>query len=227
MLTDFVNLFYPTVCYACDEPLVKGESQICTYCRGDLPKTNFHINSFQGHEHQFYELQSLRYLLPYLKFVKGGKVQKLLHELKYGGKREISDLMGRWYGQDLKTAGYDGVFDIVLPIPLHRSKLLKRGYNQCEGFAITISASLGAETILHVLKKSTATTTQTNKSRFGRFSNVERVFHVENPELLENKNVLIVDDVLTTGATIRAAVEPILECGVSSLSVATIAIAWK
>ena len=135
MLQEFIALFFPNYCFTCRQSLVRGEQYICTHCRTKLPKTNVHrekanplINRYQG-------FLPIECFLPYLKFKKGGKVQKIMEQLKYEGCPEIGSMLGRWYGSDLADAGFSSYFDLIVPVPLHKSKLRKRGYNQSDYLA--------------------------------------------------------------------------------------------
>ena len=204
MLSDFLGLIFPSVCQTCHNPLLAKEELICTVCRYDFPRSNYHLHPQRVDEAIHYGIPNFGLLLPYLKFVKGGKVQTLLHKLKYGNLPAISSLMGEWFGYDLIEAGFRGRFDMVIPVPLHPSKQKRRGYNQVEGFAQNLAGQLEAEARTDILQRVTATETQTKKSRINRFFNVDEVFHVKPAlgEALNEKRILLVDDVITTGATL-------------------------
>ena len=156
-------------------------------------------------------------------FNKGSKVQHLIHQLKYRGKKEIGVSLGKHYGNELKTAPLFSTASIIVPVPLHSKKLKKRGYNQSETFAQGLAESMRAENPSDVLIRTFASETQTKKSRFARWKNVEEIFKVASPEKITGKHVLLVDDVVTTGATLEACANKILEVPGTKVSVAAIA----
>lgn len=225
MIKDFFSLFFPHVCLTCGNPLNKGMDEICTHCLIELPKTNNHLISIPDFEMKFSGIIDFRHLLVYLFFQKKGIVQKLLHELKYNDKRELGIKLGTWYGKELALEGYSADFDMIIPIPLHKSKFRSRGYNQSEAFGVGLSKSLGIPVNVNGLVRIEASETQTNKSRVERWKNVEGIFAVQVDEEIKNKRVLLVDDVLTTGSTLIAAAIPLFESGVASVSVALLAAA--
>ncbi|MCK6616767.1 MAG: ComF family protein [Cyclobacteriaceae bacterium] len=154
-------------------------------------------------------------------------VQELLHELKYNNRPEIGRMLGRVYGNELAQAGYDRQFDVIIPIPLHEWKIKRRGYNQSEEFAIGLAAALNVAVETTVVKRAVNTETQTRKSRLKRWENVSDVFTVTNPLAVAGKHVLLVDDVITTGATIEACGDVLLKAGCYPLSVVSIAYAGE
>ncbi len=156
-------------------------------------------------------------------FNKGSKVQHLIHQLKYRGKKEIGVSLGNYYGRELKASPLFSSVAIVVPVPLHAKKLKKRGYNQSETFAQGLAESLEVENGMDMLVRTHSSQTQTKKSRFDRWKNVEEIFQVTTPEKLEGKHVLLVDDVVTTGSTLEACANKILEVKDTKVSVATIA----
>src|SRR5690606_25682635 len=130
-------------CYACEESLAKGEAIICTKCRLKLPYTNVHLpNTENILMHRFFGKLPVKHALAYLYFRQYGRVQNLLHALKYRGVQEIGEVLGKWYGLDLKENNYATAFDIIIPVPLHRAKLRKRGYNQASSFAKGLATAL-------------------------------------------------------------------------------------
>lgn len=224
MIKDFFSLFFPHVCLTCGNPLNKGLDEICTQCLIDLPKTNCHLISVPSFAMKFSGLIDVNEVLVYLFFQKKGIVQKLLHELKYNDNRALGIKLGTWYGKELAIKGYTDKFDMIIPVPLHNTKLRSRGYNQSEAFSDGLAKSLDTPVNLSTLIRIAASETQTNKSRLERFKNVEGIFAVQSAEEVRDKNVLLVDDVLTTGSTLIAAAIPLLESG-AEVSVALLAAA--
>jgi ComF family protein len=221
-LNDFIALFFPNICLCCENALPSGVPYICPTCQYNLPKTHNYKTEVPHIEQKLAGSVQFKYLLAYMHFHKKGIVQKLLHELKYNHKDEIGVMLGRWFGHDLLLAGFQDEFDIIVPVPLHPSKLKKRGYNQSEAFAIGLSEVLKAE-VVNALIRNVASETQTRKSRVERQENVASIFEISDVDLVLNKRVLLVDDVLTTGATIISCGNKLIGAGVSTFSVAVIA----
>lgn len=224
-LTDFIALIFPDLCHACGESLVSGEELICTQCIYDLPYTNFHQQADNIVTRQFWGKVKLDATYALLYFNKGGKTQQLIHALKYKNTPLIGNKLGNMAGAQMLQTDHLKTFDAVIPVPLHKSKLRKRGYNQSAGFAEGLAQTLQSEMVADNLIRKVATATQTKKSRFERAANMQDVFAVANPALLENKRVLLVDDVVTTGATLEACATVLLAVPGLKLSIATIAYA--
>jgi ComF family protein len=225
MLKDFFALIYPKICVACGKSLFKNEECICTYCHYHLPKTNFHLQNDNPIEKVFWGRINIHAASSFYSFGKGGKVQHLIHELKYKGQKNIGVTLGKLYGFDLKQSERFNTVDTIIPVPLHANKQRKRGYNQSEFFAQGLSESMSVATDFKTLYRGHESQTQTKKSRFGRWKNVESIFQLNNPEVLKNKHILLVDDVITTGATLEACAQTLLQVPDVKVSVATIAYA--
>ncbi|GAB2460291.1 amidophosphoribosyltransferase [Hymenobacter qilianensis] len=226
-LSDFVTLIFPQVCLACEESLARGEDHICTGCRAQFPYTDYHKlpPSENPLARKFWGKLPVRYSLSYLRFLRRGRVQHLLHQLKYQGQRDIGRVLGRWYGAELADHGLATDFDLIVPVPLHPRKLAKRGYNQSDTFAEGLSLSLEVPWSAATLQRTEYTTSQTQKNRAERWQNVAEVFEVAKPADVADKRILLVDDVLTTGATLEACAAALLAAGCREVSIATIACA--
>lgn len=225
MIKDFISLFFPRVCLACGDPLNKGLDELCVKCLIELPKTNNHLISIPEFEMKFSGIIDIRHVLVYLFFQKKGIVQRLLHELKYNDRRELGIKLGAWYGKELALGTFTNEFDMIIPIPLHKTKMRSRGYNQSEAFGIGLAKPLGIPINVSNLIRIEASETQTNKSRAQRWKNVDGIFAVQQKEVVLGKRLLLVDDVLTTGSTLIAAATPLFEAGAESVSVALLAAA--
>jgi ComF family protein len=225
ILVDFISLLYPKYCFACREGLVKGEETICSRCMLELPRTNYHLD----HENALFKRLNgripLSFAFAFFLFRKGGKVQHLLHALKYSNHPEIGETLGEVYGEELNQANYGDKFSIIIPVPLHSSRKRKRGYNQSEEFAKGLSKSLNIPFSGDALERAVQTETQTRKTKLKRWQNVSEVFHVKQPDRIINQHVLLVDDVITTGSTIEACAQALIDNGCSSVSIASIAYA--
>ncbi len=225
-LADFVGLIFPRLCPACREPLARGEAHLCTGCRAELPYTDFHRLPPGANPlgRRFWGKLPVRHALSYLQFVRHGRVQHLLHGLKYRGQRGVGTALGRLYGAELQAAGFAADFDLVVPVPLHPRKLARRGYNQAEVFAEGLAASL-ALPWAPALRRTAHTATQTRKNRAQRWENVATVFEAADVAAVAGRRILLVDDVLTTGATLEACGAALLAAGALEISIATIACA--
>ncbi|SMO61634.1 ComF family protein [Solitalea koreensis] len=224
-LSDFAALLFPELCQACGNNLFRGEELICTYCLHNLPYTNFHHDPENAVAKQFWGKVHIENAAACFYFRKGGKVQNLLHQLKYKGNKAIGEKIGKIYGHQLKLSNAFKNIDLIIPVPLHQSKLKIRGYNQANSFAQGLSTSMNLEINENVLKKILATETQTRKNRFQRFENVENIFAVDNPEFVKGKHILIADDVVTTGSTLQSCAEVLLNAGCKKVSIVVISYA--
>jgi ComF family protein len=225
ILSDLLWLLFPELCASCDKALNSGEVCLCTYCRYHLPKTNFHLEKENPLVKQFWGKIPVNAAAACYYFSKGEKVQHLVHQLKYQGKKEVGNFVGEAYGTDLRQSELFSSAEIVIPVPLHASKLRKRGFNQSDFFGQGVAKTMNIPFSADALKRNLATETQTRKHRYERFENVDRVFEVGKPELLQGKHVLLVDDVITTGSTLTACAEAILELPGTKVSIVAMAYA--
>ena len=223
ILEDFIALFYPRVCVACHASLIKGEEVLCTSCLVELPKTSYHRFDENPVRNRLAGRLPLQFASAFLKFRKGGLVQRLLHELKYNNRPEVGVRIGHLYGLELADAGMSNSFDVIIPVPLHASRMRKRGYNQSAKFAEGLSDALKITWEESISLRVEATNTQTRKGRADRWNNVKDAFSVVAMDKVAGKRILLVDDVITTGATIEACGHHLVESGCASLSVACIA----
>lgn len=224
-LSDFISLFYPRLCFACNKGLLKHEVVLCTECMYNLPKTHFHLMENNPVSNQFYGKINFNAAASYYYFSKGGKVQHLIHQFKYKGYQEIGLFIGKIYGRELLKSELYGNVDFIVPIPLHHSKAIKRGYNQSEVFAQGLALSMGAIVNTTSLVRIYDSETQTHKNRFDRWENVKEIFKLNNDGSLIGKHVLLVDDVITTGSTLEAAGHVLMQIPGIKISVCSIACA--
>jgi len=216
------RLFYPKVCVLCRLALISKERQICSYCLRKLPKSRW----LNPQENPVYNV--FRGRVPvgnagsFLVFRSGGITRQLLHEIKYKDNRDLAVLMGEMYAEELLQTALPPI-DYIIPVPLHRRKLKQRGYNQSEAFAEGLGVKLSVPVSTDLLQRRAFTQTQTRKSRWERWRNVADVFMVNNPGKLNGKNIILVDDVVTTGATLEACAGALLKAGAQRVDVHTIA----
>jgi ComF family protein len=189
----------------------------------EMPRSDYHIDRENPFYQKFKGRIPLKYVMTLFKFVKGGRVQHVLHALKYKNLPELGNTLGRIYGYDLVQANYKHEFDLIIPVPLHISRKRKRGYNQSEEFGKGLSEMLEIPCSDEFVKRVIKTKTQTRKSRLNRWENVSEVFNVIKPEAIKDKRILLVDDVVTTGATLEACGQVLVGAGCKDLSIACIA----
>ena len=219
-----LNLLFPEVCSGCKTILLKREEVICTQCRHSLPIISHHNTRDGSMKQLFYGKFLVENATAIIKFQKRGITQELLHNLKYKGQQHISSFFGKWLGAELAIhTDYQNI-EMVIPVPLHKQKLKKRGYNQVEGFGFEIAKALQVPYVDTVLTKESKTESQVFKQRFSRFQ-TEEIFKIKHPHLINDKHILLVDDIITTGATLENCALQIFKSKQVKLSIATIAIA--
>jgi len=220
-----LNLFFPKVCEACNDALTDNELVVCTNCRHLLPVTNFHFNNTEAVKKMVYGRVQLEQATALLHFSKKGIVQQLLHNLKYRGHQHISSFLGQWLGAELDTTHTYDTIDVVVPVPLYKTKLRQRGYNQVAGFGKEIAKALNAAYNEDVLIKTKPTKTKVFKGRLSRWNDEDAVFAISEAVSLKGKHILLVDDIITTGATVEACAAQLLKIDNIKLSLVTMAIA--
>lgn len=223
IVTDFISLFFPRYCRGCSEALVRGEELICTKCILEMPRSNYHLDKTNPFFTRINGRIPVKYVMTLFKFVKGSRVQQILHALKYQNQPEIGKLLGRVYGNDLASSGYANEFDLILPVPIHASRRRKRGYNQSDEFGKGLSEMLNIPCSDSILERKSKTETQTKKTKLQRWENVSEVFAIKKAAEIQNKKILLVDDVVTTGATLEACGRVLVDSGCKELSIACIA----
>lgn len=220
---DIFQLFFPDVCLSCKSQLSKNETVICTKCRHDFLLTNSTDKPENIIEKSFYGRVKIEEATALFYFHKKGQIQQLIHELKYRGHQEIGILFGNWLGNELIESNRFKNIDCIVPVPLHRKKFIKRGYNQLTKFGNSLSSILKLPYIENKLSKIETTETQTHKSKIARWKNVKEQFHLTDATFFENKHILLIDDVITTGATIEACSNELLKSKNVKISIAVMA----
>ncbi len=224
LLEDVLQLFYPHLCIACQKENVPTSELFCIQCEVELSPSDMYLHR----ENQctdrlsgsvpFYSGASM------FRFYPHGRIQKIIHSIKYEDRTDIAERLGLRFGRMLKNAPHYRDLHLIIPVPLHPRKQRKRGYNQSEHFALGLGESLRIPVNVKSLVRCKATSTQTKKSREERILNMENAFRIKRP--LKNKNILIVDDVITTGSTIEACASTIRRAmPEAKISFATIALA--
>ncbi|MCI6212279.1 ComF family protein [Bacteroides heparinolyticus] len=224
-LVSFVRLFFPCRCAVCGNALQEGEEGICMKCNMDIPRTNFHLHADNIVERMFWGKIPLVRASSFFYYRKGSDFRNIPHLLKYGGRQDLGKTMGRFMTAELLPVDFFRDIDVILPVPLHPHKQKSRGYNQSECIARGISDVTGISVDTSSLSRKKHTGTQTRKSAYERWVNVDGIFCLHCPERFAGKHVLIVDDVLTTGATITACADAFKDVEGVRFSILTLAVA--
>ena len=206
-INNLLQLFYPRLCLYCDKRLTEDEQFLCLHCFCELPRTHYHrrpdnpvLKLFTGFFH-------INEIATFLFFERDGKVQKLVHSFKYYGNKQLAQYLGRIAALEMKNDGLYKEIDMLIPVPLHPKKERKRGYNQAEWIAKGIEQVYPYPIRKCVIYRKIDTVTQTRKTVYERNLNVEEIFSLNNVDSLEDKHILLIDDVITTGATLRACIK--------------------
>lgn len=224
--TSLLDILYPKLCITCEAQLQVTENQICTSCLMDLPYTDTHKVGLMALENKFIGRVEITKIFSFVRFSKKSGVQKLLHALKYKENEKIGFDIGVYYGKLIEKEIEEYHLDYLLPVPMHPKKLRKRGYNQAEIFANGLTKSLQIETITNILVKTRETVSQTKENKQERFENIKGSFEIKDEKAIVGKNIGIVDDVLTTGATLEEIAQMLKKAGVAKVFIITIATAY-
>ncbi len=225
ILSDMADLFYPPLCITCGERLVSQERYICMNCWLDLPAGRFHHDPENQVARLFWGRVLIEHATAWFYYRKGSRYQKLIHFIKYKGLKELGQEAGGRLGDLLATTEGFASVDLVVPVPLHPEKIRERGYNQSEWIARGLAEAMDLPLNVNNLQRQKYTSTQTRKNRFERWQNVDGIFRVENPLEFENRHILLVDDVVTTGSTLEACACELLKTEGTRVSISTLAFA--
>lgn len=219
--SDLIDLFYPRLCLGCEGTLRRNESFICLHCYYYLARSGDFENRENELEKTFQGRLPLKWAAALYRFRKKGRVQNLIHNIKYRGQNEAAKFIGEEYGRALKNSALN-LPEKIVPVPLHKKKLKERGFNQSTWFAYGIASQLGVPVLEDALKRNVYTETQTKKSRYERWKNVGEIFSLDNPDAIKNCHLLLVDDIVTSGATMEACGIKLLEAENVQLSIGVI-----
>ena len=223
MLKYLINLLFPKLCMGCHSLLLQNEKIICTECNHNLPYTNHHILSGNDTIKKFYGIIPIEFSASMLYFHKKGIVQNLIHNLKYKKHQEIGTILGEWYAKDLESVANIKTVSEIIPVPLHKKRLEERGYNQITTFCEALSKELKIPYNPNLLYRSRYSKTQTKKDKENRKDITNALFDTNFTETDYNKHFLLVDDVMTSGATLEACAKALLKIPNSKVSIVTIA----
>lgn len=220
---DAFALLFPELCAACNQSLVHQERCLCTHCIYNLPVTHFYLDKDNLAARQLMGHAAIEEVDSFLYFSSGSSIQRIIHQIKYKNGYPTAEFLGELYGLQLKETSIFKSCDLIIPVPLHKKRLRSRGYNQSDYFAKGLSKILNIPTDCKNLIRASNNESQTNKSRPQRFENVKDIFKLNHPKSLTDKHILLVDDVLTTGATLEACSAALLKIPGVKVSIATLA----
>lgn len=224
-LDNLLELLYPSQCIACSERLNSQETYLCMNCWMDLPVSRFHHESDNKVAQLFWGRVKIEQATSYFQYRKGSRYQNLIHFIKYKGLKELGLETGKRFGAVLAESSSFSNISLVVPVPLHKKKEKKRGFNQSEWIAMGIGSALQRPVVANNLFRQIYTPTQTRKNRFERWQNVDGIFGVKNPAEFEGNHILLIDDVVTTGSTLEACAWELLKIKDVKISIATLAFA--
>ncbi len=223
MFQNLISFIYPRICAGCGKVLVGGERHICLNCLADLPVTGFEDDNDNPVAKIFWGRVEITHATAFCHFDKGGKLQHMLHQLKYKGNYNVGQQLGALLGYRLVQSSYFKDIDAIVPVPLHPKKEKKRGYNQSAEIGKGVAEIMNKPLILKNLARKKYSETQTLKGRFERWENVAGIFEIRDKIVLEGKHLLLIDDVVTSGATLEACSQTLLKVKDVRVSIATIA----
>ena len=221
-LQDFTSLFFPNICMACMHDAPMPNAFLCFRCEVTLPRTDFHLHQENTFTDRLWGRMNLHTATAMFLLIKNGLAENIVYNIKYKDATYLATSLGEQYGRVLKEAPLYADIDVVVPVPIHSSKMRTRGYNQSALFGQGIANSLDIPCHENALLKKRKTKSQTKKSRMERLTGVEGEYAVREADVLKGKNVLLVDDVMTTGATIESCALEILKVEGTRVSMATI-----
>lgn len=225
LMTDFLSLFFPPLCINCEEPLLKKEGFFCLDCFLKLPKTNYHLIEENLAVERFSGKIPLVRATSYFYYNKEGMAQKAIAEIKYKGNQKLGRWLGSLLAKELSATDFFNGIDYIIPVPLHKSKQRKRGFNQAEEIALGISSITNIPLCTENIYRKKDNISQTQKNVYDRWKNTKDIFEIKDIELFKEKHILIVDDVLTTGSTLESVGHCVLKSPDSKVSILTLAIA--
>lgn len=220
-----INLFFPETCGGCNAILSSNEKIICTLCRHNIPLTNHYLNPQNEAFNKFYGRVDVIHASAFVYFHKKGIVQEMIHNLKYRGHEDIGELLGNWYAEDLATIPKLKSVDCIIPVPLHKRKFNERGYNQVTTFGFALAKRLNLTYTSTILIRKVYAKTQSKKNLLGRSEGIGSTFDVIFTEKDHNKHFLLIDDVITTGATLEACSKALLRIPGAKISIVCMAMA--
>jgi ComF family protein len=223
----FLHIFFPHCCAGCGDDILSHEQLLCLSCIGRLPLTNFHHYADNPIQHIFRGRLPLIHATSYVYFTKDSLLQHLMHQFKYNNRQQIGIWFGRRIGEALAASPCFIMPDALIPVPLFSARERKRGYNQAHILCTGMAESMGIPIWNNIVIRATSTATQTHKNRIQRWQNMEGRFHLQDAAAIRGRHLLLVDDVITTGATLEVCGQALLSAGNVQLSIATMGFASR
>lgn len=224
-ISDLIDLIFPRSCVVCDELLSPQEKDICLDCLSKLPRIEkIHLEEI---EKTFWGKIAIERATSFIYYHKSSPYNNLLHHLKYRNHPEVGERLAHLAASELMETGFFDGIDAIVPLPLSKKKLRKRGYNQCDYIAAGLSRATGIPVITGAVRRAVANESQTSKNREERWQNVAGIFALKEPGLLRDKHILLVDDILTTGATLASCAAAIQEGTSCRTSIFTLAYTYN
>ena len=223
MLKKLINLFFPETCLGCQNILHDGENLVCTGCRYELPLTQHLIKKDNEAYQKFYGRIPIEHASAMFYYHKKGIGQQLIHNLKYKSHIEIGTFLGTWYGSELRQKQILKNIDFIIPVPLHQKRWKERGYNQVDSFCEALAQTLEIPIHRELLFREQYSHSQSKKGLLDRNKVNQTAFVIKNHDAIHTKHFLLVDDVLTTGATLEACGKALLQIPNAKISIITIA----
>lgn len=224
---DFLSLFLPHPCLSCGTHLVRGEEVLCTACFLDMARTDFHLRRGNMLEQAFWGRCPVERAAAFSIYNRGSRIRRLVHLLKYSGRKDIGFRLGTMYGSVLAESRFTDGMDMIIPVPLDPARERHRGYNQSRHVADGLASRCRMPVRSDILYRRGGSGSQTRRGRYERWENVEGLFAVMKPGDITGRHVLLVDDVITTGSTMEACVNALQAVGDVKVSVVALAAAQK
>ncbi|MFN2439492.1 MAG: ComF family protein [Chitinophagaceae bacterium] len=217
-----LHLIFPHVCEGCGSDIIDSNQMLCLRCLSSLPQTNFHLYGNNPIEKLFWGRLPVTYATAQYYFTKESMMQHLIQQFKYRANMELGLYLGKLIGNSLIQSNRFLLIDALVPLPLHEAKERKRGFNQATILCNGIAEVMGKPILKDVVIRNTQTESQTKKNRVERWQNMDNRFELTNETQLANKHILLIDDVVTTGATLEACGKELLKGDNTRLSIATL-----
>lgn len=225
IFNSFIDTLFPRICPVCNNVLLSHEKHICTKCRIDIPITRYHMQEFNAMEQLFAGKTPIEKAVGYFFYEKGNPYSNILHNIKYRNNPQLGQYVAKLFAQELLSRDIFRDIDCIIPVPLHHRKKIQRGYNQSEYIAKGFSDVFDIPVHNNIIIAHKSHESQTNKGIYERWLNTQNIFSAQDTQVLENKHVLIVDDVVTTGATLLSAALTIASVPNIKISLATLGVA--
>ena len=224
-ISDLIDLIFPRTCVVCGELLSPQEKDICINCLSTLPKIEkIHLDEI---EKSFWGKVEIERATSFMYYHKNSPYNNLIHRLKYKNRPDTGERLAFLAAKEIAESGFFDDIDAIVPLPLSKRKMRQRGYNQCDYIAKGLSRATGIPVIKNAVKRLKSNETQTHKSRDERWQNVEGIFALSDATLLEGKHILLIDDILTTGATLASCAKSIQEGCQCKISIFTLAYTYN